>query len=135
MSTRSLTIEISAEMYDALSRRAADAHRSVADELVLAAQKDVTGEQLPPELEGELTALPNADDVALWAIAQSRLAEPDRERLEELHERKGSQGLSEVEEGEASQLLARYDRCLVLRAHALALLKQRGHDLTPLLRT
>jgi hypothetical protein len=133
MSTRSLTIEISAEMYDALSRRAADAHRSVADELVLAVQKDVAGEQLSPELEAELAALPAAGDAALQAIAQSRLSEADRVRLEELHQKKGSQGLSSAEENEAVELLERYDRCLVLRAHALALLKQRGYDLTPLL--
>jgi hypothetical protein len=120
-------------MYDALSRRAADAHRSVADELVLAVQKDVTGEQLSPELEAELAALPAAGDTALQAIAQSRLSEVDRDRLEELHQKKGSQGLSSDEENEAVELLERYDRCLVLRAHALALLQQRGYDLTPLL--
>ena len=135
MSTRSLTIEISAEMYDALSRRAADARRSVADELVRAAAKDMLGEQLPPEWEAELAALPQSDDPTLQTIAQSRLSEPDRKRLEALHERKGTEGLTAEEEDEAAKLLARYDRCLVFRAHALALLKQRGYDLSPLLRS
>ena len=105
MSTRSVTVEISAEVYDELSRRAAHSSRSVADELVRAAENYVASDQLPTDLEEELAALPRADDGALRSAALSHLSEQERDRLEELHDLKGARGLSPEEEAEASELL------------------------------
>src|SRR5688572_874645 len=112
MSLRTLTVNVTSDMYDALARRASHSRSTVADELVRAAQRDVApDEQLPVELEGELAALTSADEESLRSTAaSSRLSDQDRQRLEELHHQKSSRGLSQAEEDEAQNLLAQYDR-------------------------
>jgi hypothetical protein len=44
-----------------------------------------------------------------------------------------AQGLTEAEVQEAATLLRQYERVMLVRAHAAALLKQRGHDVSSLL--
>ncbi len=133
MSMRTLTVNVSREMYEALARRAANARSTVADELVRAAKRDVSAEeQLPPELEAELAALVQADDPTLWSIARRRYAQEQARRLEELHHLSSSAPLSSSEEDEADSLIAEQDRYMLLRAQAAALLKSRGHDVSSL---
>jgi len=135
MSLRTLTVRVSPAMYAELERRAERLRSTVADELVRAAEKGVSSEeQLPAELEAELTALDRADDRILWTAARSRLSDEDGERLEELHTLRGARDLSPEEEDEAQALLAQSDRCMLVRAKAMALLKNRGNDISVLLR-
>jgi hypothetical protein len=134
MAGRTVTIEVPDELYDRLSRRAAAAQRSVAAEvveLVAAAMSD--DDDLPPELKSELARMETLDDEALWRAAQPSFTVRQSRRLESLHFKLQDEGLTEAERAEEQALLRAADRSMLIRAQALALLKQRGRDIAPLI--
>jgi len=57
----------------------------------------------------------------------------DAERLEELNFKRQRDGLTGTEVEEAATLLARYERTMLVRARAAAVLKERGHDISALM--
>jgi hypothetical protein len=73
------------------------------------------------------------DDQTLWQAARRRLPDDISEGLEILHLKRQRVGLSDAENGTLSVLLAQYERNLLIRAQAVALLKQRGHDVSELI--
>jgi hypothetical protein len=85
---------------------------------------------LPDEVEAELAALPNLSDEALWLLARSTLTTEEQETLARLNQLAKMQPLQPTEEEQLAFLLNRYDRMLVRRAQAAALLQQRGYDLS-----
>jgi hypothetical protein len=90
-------------------------------------------EDLPPDLAEAISPLAALDDEALWRAARSRLPADDAERLEELSSKQQREGLTDVEADETARLLRRYERAMLVRAQAAALLKRRGHDVSSLL--
>jgi hypothetical protein len=56
-------------------------------------------------------------------------------RLEELHWKRQGQGLSQEEAQAVADLVDQYERTMLIRAHAAALWKRRGHDPSELLAT
>jgi hypothetical protein len=90
-------------------------------------------DELPPYLAEPLAALPLLSDEALWRAARSRLSPEAAEELENLHFKRQREGRSRAEAQRARFLLRQYDRAMLIRAHAAALLKQRGHDVDVLL--
>jgi hypothetical protein len=133
MTTRTLTVNISEEIYRRLEERARAAAQPV-DSIVVQtiAQSFAPKERLPPALRSELDAMEYLSDDDLWAIARS-VASPDTLALYDLLlERKregmltseGRQWLVQVEQDT--------DSLMVRKAHALLLLKQRGHTLPTL---
>lgn len=50
-----------------------------------------------------------------------------------LHEKRQREGLDDAEAEEAARLTQQYERALFVRAHAAALLKERGFDVSTLL--
>jgi uncharacterized protein YnzC (UPF0291/DUF896 family) len=73
------------------------------------------------------------DDAELWRAARSRLAAEDAERFEELNAKRQREGLTSDEDRESAALVRRYERAMLVRAQAAALLKERGHDVSSLL--
>jgi hypothetical protein len=53
--------------------------------------------------------------------------------LEQLHHKRQREGLTDVEEQTAATLTRLYERFMLVRAEAAALLAQRGHDLSGIL--
>jgi len=129
-----MTIQLPSELYEYLERRAKNSRRSVNEEVVeaiaIAAQERA---QLSPEMESVLDQLNYMDDATLWRMARSRLSEEEARRLEELNWKQQREGLTMEEEEERDMLLWQYDRRLLVRAKAMALLKERGHDISELL--
>ena len=72
------------------------------------------------------------DDDALWRAARTRLDFEQSTQKEALHIKRQSEGLSAVEEQTLSVLVFRYERSMLVRAQAAALLKARGHDVSSL---
>ncbi len=70
-------------------------------------------------------------DEALWAAAQPSLAPAQRQRLEQLNHIGGERPFTEAEAAEQAALLEAYDRSVLRRAQALAVLAQRGHPISP----
>lgn len=80
-----------------------------------------------PGLAAEIPHLRLLDDPALWNAAQTRMPQPDSERMEELHRKQRLTGLSEAEAQELARLEQQYERVILVRSHSALLLEQRGH--------
>jgi len=74
------------------------------------------------------------DDETLWATARPMSAKRAAQlsKLNDKHQREGF--LSPTEVGQLKELIREYERAMVVRAKALALLKQRGFDISELLK-
>jgi hypothetical protein len=131
---QSVTIRLPDPIYQQIKRRADRAQRTVEDELldVVATAVPVLDE-LSPDLAEAISPLAALDDEALWRAARNRLPTDAAERLEHLNLKRQREGLTEAEAQDAAALIRRYERVLLVRAHAAALLKHRGHDVSSLL--
>ena len=130
MSELTVTLTLPAETYDLLKQRAEAVGRTVQDEIVETLLASVSGSDDPPRI----SPLPLFSDEELWQAARSRLPAEEAEELEALHHKRDREGLSDEEKRRLAGLMKRYERFVLLRAEAAALLKQRGHDVSVLLR-
>jgi hypothetical protein len=134
MAGRTVTIEVPDELYERLSRRAAGAQRSVAAEVVevLAATPPPDVDAFPERLDADLARLEAFDDDALLKLVRRPVPVRKARRLESLNLKKQQRGLNAAERQVAARLLGEFDRRMLIRAHALLLLKQRGFDVATL---
>jgi plasmid stability protein len=134
VTTQSVTIRLPDPIYQQLKHRADRTRRSIEDELldVVTAAVPVANE-LPEDLVAAILPLAALDDEALWRAARDRISTDAAERLEALGQKRQREGLTETEAQEAAALVRQYERAMLVRAHAAALLKQRGHDVSSLL--
>lgn len=134
MTVQDVTIRLPKALYEQLLSRAARRQRTVADEVldVLTGATPAT-EALPDELERAIAQLISVDDAALWQAARSHMPTDAVERLQELNLKRQREGLVEAEQQESDVLIRQYERSMLMRAQAAALLKQRGHDISTIL--
>ena len=134
MTMQTLTITVPDALLQQLKQLAARSQRTLEDEAVnvLAAAVPVA-DKLPADLEEALSPLALLSDEELWRAARNQLAAEAAARLEELHQDKQRKGLTEAESQELAGLLRQYERMMLVRAQAAALLHQRGHDVSGLL--
>jgi plasmid stability protein len=128
-----MTLNLPGTLYGRLKRRAERANRSVEEELldVLAAAIP-DREELPDDLAKALAPLALLKDDDLWRAARSRLAADLAAQLEDLHLKKQREGLADAEAQHLASLIRQYERAMLIRAEAAALLHQRGYDVTEL---
>ena len=88
---------------------------------------------LPDELERAIAELIAVDDAILWQVARSHMPLDAIERPQELNLKRQREGLTDTEQQESDQLIRQYERSMLVRAQAVALLKQRGHDVSTIL--
>ena len=135
MSTETLTLKVPGPLYHHLKEHAERAHRSVEEEtLEVLATALPLEDALPPDLSEAVESLELLDDSALWEAARSRLAHASAVRLEALHHKRQREGLTDAETEELAGLVRQYERHMLIRAQAAALLRQRGHDVDELVR-
>lgn len=136
MTVQIVTLQLPVPLYQRLKARAEQAQRSVEDEVldVLATSVPVADE-LPTDLEEALLPLALLDDAALWRAARSTFSADTARQLEVLHLKRQREGLTETEAEMVAALVRQYERAMLVRAQATALLKQRGHDVSSLLVT
>jgi replicative DNA helicase len=79
-------------------------------------------------LDTQLSLLETTSDEQLWSIAQLSLSASDYERLRALIEKGRNEPLLREDERELDQLSEMSEYWMVLRSKALAILKQRGHN-------
>jgi hypothetical protein len=117
----------------ALAQLQATAHeqtRSVPEvvrDLVLQALPSLPA--LPPDTEEELAVFEHLSNDVLLLLAQSSLPEDQQRELAALNEKAQHSGLSTEEQTRQQALVDAYDRLLVRRAQAAALLQTRGQVL------
>lgn len=134
MTVQTLTLNVPDILYTCLKRRAERANRSVEAELldVLAAAVPVA-DDLPAGLADAISPLALLDDEALWRAARNHLAAEAAAQLEELHLKRQREGLTRIETDTLAALVRQYERAMLIRSQAVALLRQRGHDVSALL--
>lgn len=114
-----------------LQKAAEVTYRSVDD--LLASTIDATlsaPPNLPEELARELAALHLLSDEALWATLLPSLSPTEQHRLQQLNHVAGERDLTTAETVEQTALLNAYYRSMLRRAQAMAILKQRGHEIS-----
>jgi hypothetical protein len=134
MSLQPVTVNLPQSLYDRLRRRAEQSKRTLEAELVEAVASAVPpGDKLPDDLAEALNSLTLLDDEALWRAARGPLPSQAAEKLESLHLKRQSQGLTETEASELEGLVRQYERTMLVRAYAAKFLKERGHDISGLI--
>lgn len=87
---------------------------------------------LPPDVANDLAAMHLFSDDALWAATAPSLSPTEEYRLNQLNTAAGERTLTAAEEAEQQKLLHAYQRSVLRRAKALAILAQRGHSIAGL---
>jgi plasmid stability protein len=134
MPTQSVTLALPDPLYERLRERAEQTRRSLEEEAleVLATAVPVDG-ALPPEVAQAIESLDVLDDDVLWDAARSRLSADVCNELESLHLKQRRDGLADAETRQLAALVRQYEQHMLVRARAVALLKERGHDVSELL--
>lgn len=131
--TPTMMLEVPEPVFRRLQHIAEITHRSIQDVLVSTVNMALPSEaDLPAEVADELAAMSMFNDDALWAAVESSLSSSQQRRIRQLNETADTRSLTHAEEKELAQLLDAYDRAVLRRARALALLAHRGYDIAPL---
>jgi hypothetical protein len=129
-----VTLNVPDRLYERLRRMAEEAHRTVEDELLDVVAAAVPGaDDLPSDLDEAVAQLAVLDDAALFGAARAGMPKDDAEELERLHHKRQREGLTEAEAHAAASLTRQYERFMLVRAEAAALLARRGHDVSDVL--
>ncbi len=129
---QTVSVELPEPIFRRLRHIAEVTHRSVED--VLATTVDAALPQtpgVPPEVADDLAAMAVFSDTALWTAAETTLSPEQQRRLNQLTQAGEAHLLTDAEAAELTQLIDAYDRAVLRRAKALALLAQRGFDISP----
>ncbi len=127
MSVQSLSLNLPRPLYSRLEALARSANRTVETETIELLAAAVPDASEPAAVAASLAVL---DEQSLWQAARSRLAADAAERIDGLHQKQQRDGLTDTEVQSLAELMAQYDRALLIRSQAAALLHERGHDVT-----
>jgi hypothetical protein len=134
MSTAMVSIQIPDTLFRKLKRAADLTHRPL--EEIVATSLEATlpaASGLPAEVADELAAMQVYSDAALRAAAEPSMSRAEQRRLEQLNSSAGERTLTAAEAKEQQALITAYDRSVLRRAKAMAILAQRGHDVSEFL--
>ena len=130
----SVTVQLSEQLLKSVKQRAAKRRQPLNREVVELLQSGLAQlDWWEIDIDEMLQPLDVMSDADLWQAAESRLSAKLGLRLESLHSKRQRDGLTKDEREEARRLTEQYERGLLIRAHAAALLKTRGHDVSRLL--
>ena len=132
MSPQTLTVSVPAGLYSRLQQSADGSQRSVEEEILELLTSALADHTVPHDLAETVASLSSLDDTQLWQVARGQLTGDASRELETLHWKRQREGLLSDEQQRAEELERLFDRIVLLRSEAAALLKQRGHDTTPL---
>jgi hypothetical protein len=128
-----ITLQLPDRLYQRLIHTAQATQRPL-EEVILRAL--TTGsppdwEDVPAEFQADIAALDRLNDEALWSIARSHKTAAELERYDELLERNREKTILPDECLELATLRQEADRFMIRKAQASALLRWRGHLLSP----
>ena len=130
MATQTVTLQLPESLYARLQQAAHATRRSLDDVLLHAVQvgSPPRWDDAPAEFQADLAALDRLDDDALWQIVRSHKSEEDMERYQYLLDKNADSGLSADERVELANLRVEFDRAMLCKVHAAALLRWRGYS-------
>lgn len=130
----SVTVELSEQLLKSVKQRASKRRQTLNREVAELIESGLAQlDWWETDIEEMLQPLETMSDADLWQAAESRLSAKFCRRLESLHNKRQREGLTKAEREEARRLTEQYERCLLIRARAAALLKAHGHDVSRLL--
>ena len=131
MSRSTLTLDLSPEVYTQLQQRAQQHQRRLEDEASIALAAAIGApDGRRDDLEMVLDALATLDDDTLQQLSHSQPTVEDGLLYHALIDKRGRVGLTPAEEQWLADVGERHDRVMVLRARAVALLHERGIDVS-----
>jgi hypothetical protein len=130
MSDAVVTVELPVTAFEQLQGVAREQQRSVQEVVRDLILRELPGLPPPPDAQAELAAFASLSDEALWLLARSTLPKAQQQELARLNDEAQRRALTEVEQARQQALVEAYDRTLLRRAQAAALLKSRGFDLS-----
>lgn len=126
-----VTVNLSSELYGRIKQRADEAHRSVAEEAAeLLAATVPAVESYQADLQQAIASLELLDQATVERAARGKLADELAVELESLHFKQQREGLTAAESARCADLVRANERSMLIRAHAAAVLKRRGVDLS-----
>ncbi len=130
MTVQTVTLRLPESLYLRLQQAASATRRSLDDVLLHALQvgSPPRWDDAPAEFQADLAALDRLEDDALWAVARSRKQEADMARYQELLDKNANGLLTPADREELTKLRVEYDRMMLCKAHAAALLRWRGYQ-------
>lgn len=126
MLKKSITVTLTESAFHKLEQAAQLTHRSV--EEILATTIDAVL-AIPPKPTDEWAAMHLLSDEALWQATQPTITPAEQEQLHELNHLAGERPLTDEEIITQENLLEAYQRSIVRRSQAIAILKLRGHSI------
>lgn len=133
MTFKTVTMQLPENLYLRLQQTAKATKQSFEEILLRALQvgSPPTWESAPAEFQADLAALDRLDDATLWRIIRYRADTVQMERYQALLDKNANETLSIEERAELTQLRTEFDRRMLQKAHAAALLQWRGHHIPP----
>lgn len=125
--TRSISVELSADLFERLREAATRSDRPL--EAVLVESLTLLFGAQHPDRAALPERLETLSDAQLWALVYSRVAWPEGARLRELAARGRQMALTGQEQTELVALIEETDSLMLLRSRALLALQKRGHDI------
>lgn len=135
MADRTITITVPEGLYAQLEAQAHGAAQSVDDfvaQTLAQVLPPLPEADLPPSVQAELRAMSQFSDDALWAIAGGMANEDKQALYDLLIERQDAGSLTAEGRRLLAQLREEVDALMVRKAHAYALLHDRGYGLPAL---
>lgn len=130
MSGPTVTLYLAPDVYDQLLRQAQSHRRRLEEASLALASAVTTPPTVPDDLERVLGTLSTLDDDTLWRVSHSQPTVEDGVLLQALVDKRERRGLAPAEEQWLADIGERHDRVMVLRAKAVALLYERGIDVS-----
>lgn len=134
MSSATVAINLPERLFQKLKRVADVTHRSIEDVAATSLEVALPVDQdLPADIADELAAMRLFSDDALWAATTPSLTSTEEKQLQQLNMTAGNRDLTDAENAEQQRLIDAYQRSVIRRAQALAILAQRGHTISHIL--
>ena len=125
-----IPVDLPEPLYRRLQGVAAFAQRSIEEILASAISTALPpSPDLPDALADELAEMLWLSDEMLWTATDPTFTSVQQIRLTELNDLASERSLTPKEKSEQGQLLAAYDRSVLRRAQAFAILSRRGHQI------
>ncbi|MCE7986435.1 MAG: hypothetical protein DYG89_35130 [Caldilinea sp. CFX5] len=131
---QSITFNLPKPLYHQVVKRAQRINVLPEDELVtMVASALSLNDDIAETTADAMAQLAFLDDDELWRAANIKILPEENERMQFLTLKRQIKGLNAAEQTEVEDLLQRYDHVMLVRAQAMALLHERGFDLSTLL--
>ncbi|MCP4396309.1 MAG: hypothetical protein GY801_03225 [bacterium] len=133
MNVRTVTLQLPEHLYLRLQQAARATKQSLDDVFLHVVQvgSPPAWDDAPVEFQNDLAALDRLDDAMLWRIARKKQAPTEIQTYQELLDKNADGTISEGEKQKLQTLRIEGDRFILRKAHAVALLHWRGHQIPP----